>query len=406
MFKKVIFLMFFIIGCTKSDDEGFLGSDNSFENIIVEPRSINDPYMSGLVYAINPALNSWTSSTGNQSTTCGSYTGNIIKARIKSFSGDVVWLEIVKVDGTKFTQSGNVTIFFESLCGSVATLASQSQSYSSYYSANVQSISIPFVMIPGKSKVIVSLTANGGAGKYHAGVITFNASGWMKSSHAKIERDIVNLARTQIGLSSGISTVNSCYYTDMDDGDFDRWKNAYQVLHSFKIANPNIYPPASIISNMKSKFTWGVQGNPGFNATDATSNVNQILVKYNGSVPSTFNSMMSLNGIRQQCKEKQIKFAISSGGICKPYGSPKVTDPKLYRPGMAVFWKSSGVYRHAMTISEIRWLNNTPTSDFKVIESNWGTGYSKPVGHIPWQRVIALRSLTINSEYEVVDQKQ
>jgi hypothetical protein len=195
----------------------------------------------------------------------------------------------------------------------------------------------------------------------------------------------------------------------MAGNDNQRWINAITVLHNFKLANPNSAPTTQVKTNMKNCFlaTYAIEN-------DRVLNVNRIISKYNGTVPTNDNDIMSLIGIRQQCREKQSKFSFVSGGVCKGYTDSGVSDWKLWRPGMALFYKSSSTAswgslnqdRHAMTLSEIKWLNNTPTFEVKVIESNFGSGYHNPKGSIPWERTVQLRAITINStKYKVVDQK-
>lgn len=98
----------------------------------------------------------------------------------------------------------------------------------------------------------------------------------------------------------------------------------------------------------------------------------------------TRNGLLSVLGIRTQCKEFADRMVIAGGGTSKRYADMGTARLDV-RPGMYVVWKSNA---HAAIANAVIFDGNgLPAAQLS--EANWGNIWkSNPVGQVPWQRTV------------------
>lgn len=117
--------------------------------------------------------------------------------------------------------------------------------------------------------------------------------------------------------------------------------------------------------------------------------------------PTTDQDTLSALGIRKQCLEWAVTMALQSGGKAKGYGASAVTDLATIRPGMGLYRSN---HSHAMIIIDVEWSAAGVPLNYRVAESNWGSGWMNPAGMIPWQRTIGVgRVVPAGGPVHVVD---
>jgi len=235
-------------------------------------------------------------------------------------------------------------------------------------------------------------------------------AGWasvtgFRGAETGVQRAIRDAALRGDHQSSGPSNTNGTWLTDAADGDGARMRSAINHYQAWYWLNPT----RRISFDQVKVQMAGDFGGSAYDQTRRLLLVAQIVERYNQAVrfgpvrlPITDNDTLAFLEIRKQCLEWAMTTAISGGGRSKNYSATAVTDPRAFRPGM-------GLYRvdrsHAMIVVDIRWDASGNPVEFKVAESNWGSGWQNPPGMLPWLRTVGTRTgITFNSAlYKVVN---
>jgi hypothetical protein len=209
------------------------------------------------------------------------------------------------------------------------------------------------------------------------------------AAETSVQRSIVAAASRAQGQSSGQSTTGGTWLTDTADGDGARMRQAINHYQSWFWSNPRRLTLDQIRAQMMADLT-------SYDFARKTALVSQIAQKYNDAVrfgpvrvPTTDNDTLWFLGIRKQCLEWAMSTAISAGGLSKNYSAGGVNDPRAFRPGMGLYKQDK---THAMIIVDIRWDSAGNPVEFKVAESNYGSGWMNPPGMVPWERKVDVRS--------------
>lgn len=207
---------------------------------------------------------------------------------------------------------------------------------------------------------------------------------------------LVALVKFRVGQLSGQSVTNpSSYGTDASDGDGARIQNAIQIFKDSGWKTDN-----TVINNMKSalsSYNWSQE----FPGDDRMTMINRIFAMVSSykkdGVPKTNDAMLLSLGIQQQCKEFVNRSVSAVGGTPKPYYSTSVSLSSAV-PGMLAYKGKS----HAAVITGVIKDAKGNVTNFKVVDSNAGSGFYHPGGDIPWARLIREHEVKA-SDYYVVD---
>jgi hypothetical protein len=218
-----------------------------------------------------------------------------------------------------------------------------------------------------------------------------------------LQRAIVAAANRSVGQSSGQSVTGSTgWLTDASDGDGARMRAAISRYAYWLYNQPSRYTLVQVKTQMVGDFAGSA-----YDSTRKQALVNRIVEKVNEAVqnrsfrqPTNDDDTLRLLGIRKQCLEWAMTTAISAGGYAKGYSAAAVTSPSSYRPGMGLYKTNRS---HAMIIVDIRWDRYGNPVEFKVVESNWGSGWMNPPGMVPWQRTVGARYGVTITGHKVVD---
>jgi hypothetical protein len=239
-----------------------------------------------------------------------------------------------------------------------------------------------------------------------ASVLPSTPAGWssqtgFRKGETSAQRNIVAAALRSVGQSSGQSMTNGTWLTDVAGGDGARMRAAISRYNSW--TGQRRISLDQIKAQMLTDFSSSAYGQ-----AQKLALVNQIIDRYNAAarlgpvrLPNNDNETLYFLGIRKQCLEWAMTTAQSGGGGSRNYSSPGVSDPSLFRPGMGLYKNDRS---HAMIIADIRWDAAGRPVEFKVIESNWGTGWINPLGMVPWNRNVDARNIPYDpSQYKVID---
>jgi hypothetical protein len=224
-----------------------------------------------------------------------------------------------------------------------------------------------------------------------------------RNAETPVQRSIRDTALRSVGQSSGQSTTNGTWLSDTAGGDGTRMRAAINRYQSWYWANTRTRVSLTQIkAQMTSDF-----GGSAYDATRKSMLVNQIIDRYNAAVrlgpvrlPANDNDTLWFLGIRKQCLEWAMSTAISVGGQSKNYSAAGVTDPRAFRPGMGLYRNDRS---HAMIIVDIKWDSAGNPIEFKVVESNYGSGWINPLGMVPWQRTVGTRTGVTLSGNKVIN---
>jgi len=214
-------------------------------------------------------------------------------------------------------------------------------------------------------------------------------------------RSTVQAAISYINQASPVSKTDTkattTWATDMATGDGGRHRTALTRLKT-SVDSTGYATWVSSGRTVSSTVRSGMANDLSSYGTYAGQIVNRMIALYAGSVPSTDDATLTFLGYRAQCKEFADRM-VSQGGLTArsySYGSAS----SYPHPGFYVFNRGS----HAGIARAIS-FNSSGVPIIQMIESNWGTGWTNPVGQVPWLRTIAGgRTLTINgAPYVAVD---
>lgn len=236
---------------------------------------------------------------------------------------------------------------------------------------------------------IAVLAVNGNAQTPRAGWASVTG---FRNAETRVQRAIRDAAMRSDRQSSGQSNTNGSWLTDAAGGDGARMRSAINRYHAWYWLSPaNRIGLDQIKIKMSGDF-----GGSAYDQTRRSLLVNRIVDQYNQAVrwgpvrlPNIDAEVLSFLGIRKQCLEWAMSTAIGAGGLPRNYHAAGVSDFKAFRPGMGLYRIDRG---HAMIIVDIRWDANGYPAEFKVVESNWGSGWQNPLGMVPWQRTIGTRT--------------
>jgi hypothetical protein len=156
--------------------------------------------------------------------------------------------------------------------------------------------------------------------------------------------------------------------------------------------------PATVRALMEAKLTT-------YSAADRAAIVSRIGAVYlpwnalpAGDLAARDQGVLTLLGIRAQCKEAADRIVVEAGGKPKIYSASSVTLAEA-RPGMYAFTTTNS---HAANVKAILWDRAGQPLKIMLGESNWGSGWSNPQGQVPWQRVYTTTRITPASGYRFV----
>lgn len=216
-----------------------------------------------------------------------------------------------------------------------------------------------------------------------------------RNAETQIQRRVVDAARRQVGQLSPFSTTNGPWQTDTAGGDGARMRSAIKIY-----ADRCYYRTGCNVANVRSQM-FGAFASSAYGSAQKNKMIDRIIEYFNWFkvhygpplIPWDDESTLRFFGIRAQCFEWVQTQVRSAGGITKSYSAQAVRDPKLYRPGMGLY-RTNG--SHSMVITDIYWDRNGNPTRFRVVDSNYGTGWANPAGDIPWERRIRQREETIS----------
>lgn len=235
-------------------------------------------------------------------------------------------------------------------------------------------------------------------------------AGWasatgFRGAETPVQRTIREAALRGDRQSSGPSNTNGTWLTDAADGDGARMRSAINRYQAWYWLNPI---RRVSIDQIKAQMA-GDFGGSAYDQNRRVQLVGKIMDRYNQAVrfgpvrlPASDAETLAFLEIRKQCLEWAMTIAKSGGGLSKNYHAAGVSNPQAFRPGMGLYRNDRS---HAMIIVDIRWDAAGNPVEFKVVESNWGTGWQNPSGMIPWQRTVGTRSgIAFNSAlYKVIN---
>lgn len=239
-------------------------------------------------------------------------------------------------------------------------------------------------------------------------ILGIYASSWVSQGETEVQKKIIKSANTKVGQLSGQSEVGASgtWLTDLNDGnnekslrDGERLINAIKKYRNWKMSPGKVLEKDIKIEMKKCLDSYKIE-------KDKDAIVAQIFAVNKSKtldVPINSNPLLQYLKIQKQCMEFVGSTAINCGGIYRPYGSAEITNPKDWRPGMALYDLKTP---HAMIINRIEWVNNKPKT-LEVIEANYASTFHNPIGQIPWERKVAKRTIPLSqsqlpANYKVV----
>ena len=199
----------------------------------------------------------------------------------------------------------------------------------------------------------------------------------------------------------------------MADGDGARYRAAIADYAAwYRTARPPVWQTVQVPSSVTTKMT-NEFSQSAYQVAQKTAIVNQIIACYNSrainqvsvAIPTTDKQTLAFLGIQRQCLEWADSISLASNGHSENYSSTPVTNPRDFRPGMALMQiDSSGHGIHTMIIVDIDWNASGNPTAFKVAEANYASAWQNPVGQIPWSRTVQVgRTVQWGAGYQVVN---
>lgn len=179
------------------------------------------------------------------------------------------------------------------------------------------------------------------------------------------------------------------WITDVAGKDGSNIRSAVQTYHDWVRNTSKTKPTKAAVEG-----TMRVAISKSYNTPDTAAIVTQIEQQIDTaralSRSVSFQSdddLLALLVVQGQCFEFANRIAVMSGGSARSYSYSTTVDWNKIRPGMAIYRTNSS---HAAIIQSIQWDNKTGLPVYvTVFEANFGSGFNKPNGMIPWRRVAA-----------------
>jgi hypothetical protein len=211
-----------------------------------------------------------------------------------------------------------------------------------------------------------------------------------RNAETAIQRRIASNARLAAGNGSlsPFSTTYGSWQTDTAGGDGVRMRAAINDY-----ANQCYWRTGCNLTQVRSKM-YGEFAYSAYQSAQKNELIDRIIgyfqnLRYGPPfIPSNDEQTLQFFGVRKQCFEWVQTVAVLAGGQSRSYNSASVTDQSRVRPGMGLYRTNSS---HAMVIVDIYWNSNGTIRKFLVADSNYGTGWSNPLGERPWDRHLRLR---------------
>lgn len=235
--------------------------------------------------------------------------------------------------------------------------------------------------------------------KVRANTVAGGVSNWsevrtfMPTSNPAIPTNAYNAAG-----NSPLSISGSPWLTDMSGGDGTRFSNAITNFKNW-VDSAAVGGYANWVKNGRQSASSATQTlmnnnlSATYNATDRGQIIERIRTNFTGTVPANENGIMELLGIRAQCKEFADRTVAAAGGIKRAYGEGAAGSN--IRPGMYVFKNDNS---HAAIVTEVYW-DTKGDAYVQLAESNWGSGWSNPIGQIPWARTVSNTRIVSMANY-------
>jgi len=240
-------------------------------------------------------------------------------------------------------------------------------------------------------------------------------------THARMM--IVNNALAEIsqvakksGQSKKIDAVKVCWYTDTDNNDGIRMRNAINIYGKWRIRNAENTKHKEISDRMKAEFpNYCEWPDTCYSGPTQDLLVGKIIELVNDRIKKenlkewvdieNDDQTLEFLGIQKQCKE-WVDTTVNSTTLakCKEYRQFDV-DVEVVKMGMGygyLFPDGSGY--HAMIITNVEYEKDSSKQNYgkaiqlTVAESNWGSGWTNPGGAVPWERIITTRPINPNKD--------
>jgi hypothetical protein len=160
----------------------------------------------------------------------------------------------------------------------------------------------------------------------------------------------------------------------------------------------------SMVSALSSE--WGVEASTIADRVIARFPLPPLSISF---VPTAPQDLLDLLGARAMCREFLDKEVLLAGGTPHVYAdtSAFLSNSDLWRPGMGLYDLQK---RHAAGIVDIYWDASGKATTLKLVEANWGNGYSRQYseGQRPWERSVNVNrqvsaGMLVGSRYVVVN---
>lgn len=214
----------------------------------------------------------------------------------------------------------------------------------------------------------------------------------INSFRALIRAQIVVTANSKIGSFSGQSNIDNSvvptYKTDISGGDGQRIRDAISIFikSGRKLNN-------TVKKDMSKKLST-------YNSSDSSKIISRIASIFGNDkiTPSSDEEVLQALFIQQQCKEFVDRIVKISGGFPKKYDSSVVSKKDALK-GMLAFKNDNS---HATIIVNVIKDEKGNVVSFDVVDSNFASDFSNPVGDIPWERKVRKHNVSA-SKYKVID---
>jgi hypothetical protein len=224
----------------------------------------------------------------------------------------------------------------------------------------------------------------------HAATEGWASQTGFRNAETEIQKRIVSLARSQVGKLSPGSTTYGPWQTDTASGDGARMRNAINIY-----ANACYFRTGCNLTTVRSQM-FGAFASSAYGSTQKNKLIDRIISYFDyfrthygpPLIPWDDETTLRFFGIRAQCFEWVQTQVKAAGGRTKSYSTSGVSNAASYRPGMGLYRTNA---THAMIIVDIYWDRYGTPLKFRVVDSNYGSGWVNPNGEIPWDRHIRQR---------------
>lgn len=235
----------------------------------------------------------------------------------------------------------------------------------------------------------------------HFAPVTTSASpeGWasvtrFRYAETDVQRRIVASVRNKIGQLAPYSTTNGPWQTDTAGGDGLRMRSAITIYYQ------NCFRRSCNLTNTRAQMSAALGSVYG--TAEKNALIDRIISYFSywqthaGPVliPSNDETTLTFFGIRAQCFEFVQREVLAAGGRTRATTTPGMTNAANFRPGMGLY-RTNG--SHSMVIVDVYWDRNGNPVKFRVVDSNYGSGWVNPSGEAPWDRHIRQREETLST---------